>query len=186
MRSNRRLQRQHAAPPPPPPPPPGAGRCERVAAPVRVSTSTPPSRSALLSPGRHSSRDRRYEQQNRLVWSGFAPLATWHIWAAHHRISATRPDLMSPRRRSGVPRRVLDHVPMAETNAVVGANGHHASERPPRGDQVRWRLVRWQVWILSTEPTLGFVTVRADFELRFSRQLASRNGRLCASKVAHS
>jgi hypothetical protein len=67
----------------------------------------------------------RYELQNGLVWSEFAPLATWHMRAVHDRISAVRPGLMPPRRRSGVYASVQTSTP---------------------GERIRWRLVRWHVW----------------------------------------
>ena len=44
----------------------------------------------------------RYEIHNNLEWQRFAPLGTWHMRAVHDRISAARPDLLSPRRPSRV------------------------------------------------------------------------------------
>jgi hypothetical protein len=67
----------------------------------------------------------RYEQQNGLAWSDCAPLGTWHMRAVHDRISLARPDLMPPRRRSGV---------------YAGVRTSTA------GDRLRWQLVRWHAW----------------------------------------
>lgn len=44
----------------------------------------------------------RYELEHGLPWDLFAPLGTWHMRAVHDRISDARPDLLAPRRPSGV------------------------------------------------------------------------------------
>lgn len=44
----------------------------------------------------------RYENEHRLTWDKFAPLGTWHMRAAHDRITAGRPDLLPPRRPRGI------------------------------------------------------------------------------------
>ena len=44
----------------------------------------------------------KYEREHGLTWDLFAPLGTWHMRAVHDRISDPRPDLLAPRRPSGV------------------------------------------------------------------------------------
>lgn len=43
-----------------------------------------------------------YEREHGLPWDQFAPLGTWHMRAVHDRISGARPDLLAPRRPSGL------------------------------------------------------------------------------------
>jgi hypothetical protein len=43
-----------------------------------------------------------YERDHGLAWNLFAPLGAWHMRAVHDRISDARPDLLTPRRPSGV------------------------------------------------------------------------------------
>jgi hypothetical protein len=67
----------------------------------------------------------RYEIQNNLEWHRFAPLGTWHMRAVHDRISAARPDLLPPRRPSGV---------------------YSGIRAQTRSDRTRHRLVDLHLW----------------------------------------
>jgi hypothetical protein len=66
-----------------------------------------------------------FEARNALAWNLYAPLGTWHMRAVHDRISGDRPDLLPPRRPSGVYNLVRMSTPR---------------------DRLRSRLVRLHAW----------------------------------------
>lgn len=94
----------------------------------------------------------RYELEHGLPWDLFAPLGTWHMRAVHDRISDARPDLLAPRRPSGVyfgltrmsrAGRISRRLPVRMRNLF---NGSHTWVRnravSARAASLRWTRLR--------------------------------------------
>lgn len=68
-----------------------------------------------------------YQRLHGLSWDQFAPLGTWHMRAVHDRISEARPDLLPPRRPTGI---------------------YFSTRSQTRSDRIQALLVRWRLWNL--------------------------------------